>query len=405
MVDPIPERAEDRLPRLLYVGDVPVEASLHGSALVHRLLESFPRDRLLIVEGSVGLSLPARRLEGVQYRELPMGRERWLRTRFRRLVAGVMTLRASGLKSRVEELLGDFQPEAVLTVAHGFSWLTAAAFARRRKLPLHLIVHDDWPAVANLPRPIRGWLGRRFASTYRQASSRLCISPFMAEAFEQRYGARGEVLYPSRAPGAPAWENPPARVSENGRPLVFAFGGTINSVDQVRAIRQLAEALESISASLSIYGPFTSEDAERVGLSRPNIRVCGLVPSAAFISTMRVEADVLFVPMTFESSVRSIAMTSFPSKLSDYTAAGLPLLIFAPPESSAVRWAQANQGTAEVVDTETGAGLEVAVRRLANDPGYRLELGRRALIVGREYFSDERAQQVLHRVLGRGLGE
>lgn len=405
MVDPITGGARGRLPRLLYIGDVPVEASLHGSALVHRLLQSFPKDGLLVVEGSVGRSLPARRLPGVQYRELPMGRERWLRTRFRRLVAAGFTLRASGLESRVERLLGSFQPEAVLTVAHGFSWLTAAAFAQGRMLPLHLIVHDDWPAASNLPGPISGWLGRRFGSAYRHAASRLCISPFMAEDFERRYGARGEVLYPSRTAGATAWEAPPGRVTDTGRPLVFAFGGTINSVDQVRSLRQLAEALDSISATLSIYGPFTSGDAKRAGLSRPNIRICGLVPSAEFISTMRAEADVLFVPMTFDRGVRSLAMTSFPSKLSDYTAAGLPLLIFAPRESSAVRWAEDNPGTAEVVDTDTGVGLEMAVRHLASDPSYRLELGRRALIVGREYFSDERAQQVLSRVLGRGFRE
>lgn len=404
MVDPIPERAEDRLPRLLYVGDVPVEASLHGSALVYRLLQGLPRDGLLIIEGSVGRSLLPRRLPGVQYRELTIGRERWLRTRFRRLVAAALTLRASGLESRVHRLLGDFEPEAVLTVAHGFSWLTAAAVAQKRRLPLHLIVHDDWPAVANLPGPITGWLGRRFGSVYRQAASRLCISPFMAEAYEQRYGARGEVLYPSRSPGAAAWEAPPARVAETGRPLVFAFGGTINSVDQVRALRQLAEALDSISAVLSIYGPFSANDAERVGLSRPNVRICGLVPSPEFIATMRAEADVLFVPQTFARGVRSVAMTSFPSKLSDYTAAGLPLLIFAPRESSAVRWAEENPGTAEVVDTDTGTGLELAIRRLASDPAHRLELGRRALIVGREYFSDERAQQVFLRVLWQGVG-
>ena len=38
------------LPRLLYVGDVPVEASYHGSALLHRLLVNYPPDRLSVIE-------------------------------------------------------------------------------------------------------------------------------------------------------------------------------------------------------------------------------------------------------------------------------------------------------------------------------------------------------------------
>ena len=43
----------DGLPRLLYVGDVPVEASYHGSALIYRLLQRYPVERLRIVEGNI----------------------------------------------------------------------------------------------------------------------------------------------------------------------------------------------------------------------------------------------------------------------------------------------------------------------------------------------------------------
>ena len=62
------------LPRLLYIGDVPVEASYHGSALLYRLLEDYPKERLKIVEAGVQLSRPERRLAGVAYedRRLPL---------------------------------------------------------------------------------------------------------------------------------------------------------------------------------------------------------------------------------------------------------------------------------------------------------------------------------------------
>ena len=41
------------LPRLLYLADVPVEASYHGSALMYRLLQRYPADRLRVVEGNL----------------------------------------------------------------------------------------------------------------------------------------------------------------------------------------------------------------------------------------------------------------------------------------------------------------------------------------------------------------
>ena len=44
---------EGPLPRLLYLGDVPVEASYHGSALIYRLLQHYPVDRLMIIESNL----------------------------------------------------------------------------------------------------------------------------------------------------------------------------------------------------------------------------------------------------------------------------------------------------------------------------------------------------------------
>src|SRR2546426_871727 len=110
-----------QLPRLLYLSDVPVEASYAGYALIYRLLQRYPTDRLCIVEANLHRSEPERRLPGVPYTILPLGRQRWLSTRFHALVASWFTLKASGLARQVPSLLGDFTPEAVLTVAHGFS--------------------------------------------------------------------------------------------------------------------------------------------------------------------------------------------------------------------------------------------------------------------------------------------
>src|SRR3990172_2559124 len=90
-----PENVRD-LPRLLYVGDVPVESSYHGSALLHRLLASYPSDRLRVVESSLGVSRSERRLPGVQYRVLDVGSRRWLDTRLHSLVSQFYSLRGAG---------------------------------------------------------------------------------------------------------------------------------------------------------------------------------------------------------------------------------------------------------------------------------------------------------------------
>ncbi len=103
------------------------------------------------------------------------------------------------------------------------------------------------------------------------------------------------------------------------------------------------------------------------------------------------------MPMSFDASDRANMEMAFPSKLADYTATGLPLLIYGPAYCSAVVWARENPGVAEVVEAE--AELTKRSTRLANDPAQRVALGKRALDVGREYFTHERVQQVFHRAL------
>src|SRR5712692_4980500 len=145
-----PESAQVHLPRLLYVGDVPVESSCHGSVQFYRLLENYPAERLCVVEGSMSRSLPERRLPSVVYETLETGSRRLLHTRFRAWYSLWLTFRSAGWARSLSALLRDFKPEAVLTVANGYLWVTAAEFARQNRLPLHLVVHDDSPRMARL---------------------------------------------------------------------------------------------------------------------------------------------------------------------------------------------------------------------------------------------------------------
>ena len=374
------------LPRLLYIGDVPVESSYHGSALLYRLLQVYPPEKLRIVETNLIRSLPERRLRGVTYAELHLGHPRPLRTRFARAYSSWLTCANWGRSQRIEKLLGDFQPEAVLTVAHGFSWDAAARFAATHGLPLHLICHDDWPRFTNVFPFLKQRVDERLGEVYRQAVSRLCVSPFMCDAYRERYGVPGEVLYPSRAADAPVHSSPPARLREPGRALTVAFGGTVNTSGYIRALRSVAETLAPQGGRLLIFGPMTVGDAERAGLALPNVELRGLVSSAALMDRFREEADVLFVPMSFAAEDRPNMEISFPSKLTDYTAVGLPLLIYGPDYCSAVRWARENPGVAEVVTQPGMEQLTVALQRLAGSPETRCQLGQAALTVGKRDF-------------------
>ena len=383
-------------PRLLYVGDVPVEASYHGSALLYRLLAEYPQERLTVIE-TAGLSAQARRLPNVNYISYPIAKQRWLNTRFHPYAVAWFSQAGARLAPKISQSVNGFDFEGVLTVAHGFGWLAAAEIARSRNVPLHLMVHDDWPRAADIAPRFRKWLDGQFARVYRQAQSRLCVSPAMSRAYLSATANLRKLYIQRELLIALPSKRHPNTSRRNDKPFTIAFAGTINSNGYIRALTALQDALKPLGGRLLIFGPLTSDAARQVGLDNLNTEVRGLLSAADLLVRLREEADALFVPMSFDVSECDNMALAFPSKLADCTATGLPLLIYGPGYCSAVVWARENPGVAEVVESE--ADLVNVVASLANDPALCVALGKRALEVGREYFTHDRVQQVFRRAL------
>ena len=284
-------------------------------------------------------------------------------------------------------------------MTHGYSWLSAAKVATDRKLPLHLICHDDWATSVPVCLFLRAWAERVFGKYYRAAASCLCVSPFMVEEYERRYGVRGTVLYPSRASDCLEFQSPPERVQKNRRQFTCAFAGSINSAGYVNALKAIANGLNAENGRLLIFGPLKPENAQLNGLNQPNIELHGLVKSDELIRRFREEADVLFVPMSFDTADKPNMQMGFPSKLTDYTAVGIPLLVYGPEYCSAVRWARENPVVAETVVAEKPGELSAAVQRLGASGQYRASLGATALKIGRRCFDHSVVQTQFHGAL------
>jgi hypothetical protein len=209
----------------------------------------------------------------------------------------------------------------------------------------------------------------------------------MREYYEKHYGIKGIVLYPSRAKDIPVFKIPSESLNKNSKSLVFAYAGSINSKSYANSIVDLAKVLEKFDHKLIIYSPLSQESIQQFGLNRSNVTTRSLIPSQKLIHTLREEANVLFVPMSFDRRERPNMEMSFPSKLTDYTAIGLPLLIWGPNYCSAVRWAKENAEVAEVVESNENIKLLYSIKKLTESLEYRSKLANNALIMGENYFS------------------
>lgn len=383
--------AAQRLPRLAFIADVNVAKAGGGSLLLHRLLHQYPVDRLTIVHGPDSSATSDKVLPGVSYQRFEYSVSRLIRNRFNPFWPLLQARAMRRHVGPVAALLANFRPEAVLTVPHWYLWLTAAGVARRLNIPLHLIVHDDWPSYTTFRRPGPVWESVRWmcrqtmAPIYRQAVSRLCVSPGMMEHCRRWYGADGTVLYPSLGEDSP---KPVVRVRPTrDEPPIVAFCGTIHQDGAAELLRLLASVLATIGGHLDMYSAYTKDQLSMIwGLGPPVVRAVGFLPPAEMGERIGRTAHALFLPASFEARERDDVSTLFPSKLADYTAIGLPVLVWGPEYSSAARWAAENPGAAVCLTSPDPGPVRAAVVRLATDPPYAAAIAAAAAEAGRRYF-------------------
>ena len=142
--------SREAYPRLCYVGSVNVEETSAGMMLLYRLIESYPADRLQVIQIDEGDNYPTerdRRIKNIRYHELRQNVGRgWYFSRMRlpRIFWMMQTAQAQLKAREAARLLGSFRPDAILTVHELFGWVTASELAAYLKVPLHLVMHDEW---------------------------------------------------------------------------------------------------------------------------------------------------------------------------------------------------------------------------------------------------------------------
>lgn len=388
------------LPRLLYIGDQPVESTFGGAALLYRLLQNYPTDKLLVLESNLGISKPERRVAGVAYARFTIGIPRLTRSRLYRQHAAIMFRTAPYRYPQIASVARRFRPEAILTLSHLYSWRTAAVAAQRHKVPLHLILHDDAVRMSFVPESMHQRVDEALGAVYRAATSRLCIAPYMEQIYAAEYGPRGDVVYPSWASDTSGYESPPP--TSGRKSLVFAYAGSVHNGGYNGDLRPLALALLERGHTLLLYSNVGENNLKACGLDLPNVVSRQFLPFQTLIERLREDADVLVAPMSFESRLRRDMELCFPSKLADYTAVGLPLLVWGPSYCSAVKWARDNPGVATVVDEQNGRPLPEAIKQMEHE-SLRQSLASAAIAAGKRFFTHASVVSTFYDALKRPL--
>lgn len=376
------------LPRLVYWGDIPVERTRASSMLLYRLLEAYPPERLLILEPTAMRSKERMRLVGPEYVSFPLRRWRFLRTRFRGVVAASLLAFPPGLNRAAREAVKRFRPEALLSIAPFFVWAAAAGLAKRLGIPFHLIVHDEWQVLALGKDVADGWERHVFLRAYASAASRLCISESMEAHYHAETGALGKVLPPMRRRAQHAFGQPHAARFADSDGFTLGYGGSLFLGCYRKALAMAAREAGGLGMRTLVFSDCALQELEACAPGLRGVRCEGLVEADVLVERLHREADVLLVPSSFSDANRLNQRLLFPSKLVDYTAAGVALLVWGPADCAAVQWARQWEA-AEIVTSRDAVEIRHALGKLRSDPGRRAWLARRAIEAGRACFSWE----------------
>ncbi|MGC4071983.1 MAG: glycosyltransferase [Nibricoccus sp.] len=293
--------------------------------------------------------------------------------------------------------LGSTKPDAVFTYLSAFSdtlSLAAVGFARRYKLPLATIIHDDArDFVKSADEGTRAHARRQWI--VENSTKAWFASPGLAACFTLDPKIVG-VLPPIPEGVASAAATDPAPASAPGSQLsestpLLVYAGNYWP-PQLPVLAELSATIREAGGTLLAV---LKENPEHVSFLRAH-HVDWRAPfpkNTEALDYYRDHASAMVVSYARTSDDMPWTRTSFPSKLIEYCHLGLPLVIIAPEDTAIVQWARA-RNFPDVFAPSDSAGIARYTTQL-RDPSFRRDRAALSLSFARGEFNPVTIQQQL----------
>lgn len=218
----------------------------------------------------------------------------------------------------------------------------------------------------------------------RGAAAIIVTNEFMAQVYEQQYGMQSTIVRnPSHLPDLTKLDAAPPVLPPDTINIVYT--GAIYSAHYDAFLNLIAavERLNRADLAIHVYTPQLPITLRNAGLKGDCFHVHERVDYEA-VAPLQRQADVLFLPLAFDSPIPETVNTSSPGKLGEYLAMGRPILVHAPRDSFLSWYFRAHE-CGLVVDESDPAALAEALTRLLADADFRAALGARAQERAREF--------------------
>ena len=256
--------------------------------------------------------------------------------------------------------------------------------SRWARVPFYAYVFDDYTYqwIEGLHRYFARWAE---SIVLKGAAGVIVPNEFLRDEYRRRYQLAPTVIHnPCEVSEIDERDQPPWPADEDEIKIVYTGAIYHAHYDAFRNLIAAIQQLDQPNVKLHLYTAQPLEELNRGNISGPIVYHNHLAPSHVW--EVQRQADILFLPLAFNSPIPEVIKTSAPGKMGEYLASGRPVLVHAPADSY-VSWYFKEHACGMVVDWNEPAGLAQAIRRILDDAALRQQLRKNAQARARTDFS------------------
>lgn len=253
-------------------------------------------------------------------------------------------------------------------------------------LPFYAYIFDDF---------VFQWIGferiiaKLFSSfIFRYSAGIIGPNEFICAEYQRRYGVPFTLVRNPCTNDELSMESISQWPTEKGRFQIIYTGSVYHAnFDCFRNLIQAMEWLPEFNLELHIYTAQTQLQLENQGIKSKKVFIHSHILYSNILEQHR-RADILFLPLAFNSSIPQVIRTSAPGKMSDYFTSGRPILAHVPADSFvAIYFKKHNCGS--LCDQDNPSSLANSIKKIINDDVFRVNISKNARKCAKLDFSPE----------------
>lgn len=287
--------------------------------------------------------------------------------------------------------------EAVVACTGEAALLPAGHLAARRAgVPFYAYLFDHY-SYREWNDPAAAFWARRFEPRLmKDAAAVIVPNEILRDDLRERFGVKAVVIHNSLDIRPYETDAPTNGASEDEARIVYTGAIYEAHYDAFHNLTHALKLLGRSDAKLHLYTNHPAAAFEEGDLSCFVVRHPHL--AASEMPRIQMNADVLFLPLAFNSPYPDLVRTSATTKLGEYLAARRPVLVHAPKDSF-ISWYFRKHECGVVVDENDPKLLAQAIERILSDAELRKSLSEKAWQRARADFSIEASRATFARLL------